>query len=107
MNEDDPMAVIRSRYERFEGHPVNRLTNAVRAGGMRVTDSQSRGIKHEVAFDGMCVGFITEENGVNVLEISKKETTPEMIAAVTKSIEISKRNANTHAMRAQMGIAYG
>jgi len=97
---EDPMAAILARYERFEGHPLNRLQNAVRAGGMRPTGTTMAhtGVVNEVAHDGMCVGFISKQAaGGYSLELSKREVSAETIAAVTASIDRSERNARTFA----------
>lgn len=101
-DDDDPMAALRARYERFEG-PLNRLENAVRAGGMRAKHSNSRIAEREIAFDGMCIGFITKKDENYVLEIAKSEATPEMMEKVRDSIAISQRNAATHAHMAMRG----
>jgi len=97
---EDPMAAILARYERFEGHPLNRLQNAVRAGGLRPagTTMAHTGVVNEVVHDGMCVGFISKQAaGGYSLELSKKEVARETIEAVTGSIERSERNARTFA----------
>ena len=107
---DDPMAAILARYERFEGHPLNRLQNAVRAGGMRPggTTMAHTGVVNEVVHDGMCVGFISKQAaGGFSLELSKREVSPDAIVAVTASIDRSERNARTFAAqeaRAQMQL---
>lgn len=104
---EDPMAAILARYERFEGHPLDRLTGAVRAGGMRITDTRMGhvGVVKEVAHDGMCVGYISRAaDRTHVLELNRKEVPAEMIAAAAQSIERSTRNAATHAMRAGMAM---
>lgn len=108
---DDPMAPILARYERFEGHPLNRLQNAVRAGGMRpgATTMSHVGVVNEVVRDGMCVGFISKQTGGTfMLEISRKEVPADTIASCAASIERSERNARTFAAqeaRAQFQIA--
>lgn len=98
--EQDPMAAILARYERFEGHPLNRLQNAVRAGGMRPsgTTMAHAGVVNEVVSDGMCVGFISRQAaGGYSLELSRRDVDRETIAAVTESIDRSERNARTFA----------
>jgi hypothetical protein len=97
---DDPMAAILARYERFEDHPLNRLQNAVRAGGMRATPTtmSHAGVVNEIAQDGFCVGYISRQAaGGYVLELSRKEVSPEAIAQVAGRIEISERNARSMA----------
>ena len=97
---DDPMAAILSRYERFEGRPLNWLQNAVRAGGMRPggTTMAHVGVVNEGQLDGMCGGFISKQADGNFsLELSKREVSADVIAACSASIERSERNARTFA----------
>lgn len=96
---DDPMAAILARYERFEG-PLNRLQSAVRSGGMRSTGTtmSHTGVVNEVAQDGMCVGFISKKaDGGFSLELSKRDVSAEAIATVSATIDRLERNARTFA----------
>ena len=87
ISEDDPMALIRSRYERHESLPIQRLVSAVKGAGCTTSPSRMRGVNFEVNYGGMCVGTISVDQGVPVLEMSKRETPRSILQSVSGNVE--------------------
>lgn len=98
MTEEDPMAFLRSRYERHERLPIPRFVAAVQAAGCTASPSRMRGVNYEVNYGGMCVGTITVENDVPVLEMSKRETPSSILTSVA---------SNVHRIRQQNAVQMG
>ena len=98
---DDPMALIRSRYERHERLPIPRLVSAVQGAGCTASPSRMRGVNYEVNYGGMCVGTITVENGVPVLEMSKRETPASVLTSVAGNVQRLRGTAMMQAARGQ------
>lgn len=103
IDQDDPLAFIRARYERHERLPIPKFVDAVRGAGCTTAPSRMRGVNYEVNYGGMCVGTITVDNGVPVLEMSKRETPAGVLRSVSGNVERMKANA----MRQEQGVSLG
>lgn len=103
MNEEDPMAAIRARHVRHERLPLATLVNAVKGAGCSTSTSRMRGVNFEVNYGGMCVGTIAVENGVPVLEMSKRETPTSILDSVASNVGRYRQNA----MQAGRGMGMG
>lgn len=83
---DDPMAALRARYERHERLPIPRFVAAVQGAGCTTSASRMQGVNYEVNYGGMCVGTISVEQGVPVLEMSKRETPSRVLESVSANV---------------------
>lgn len=101
LNLEDPMALIRSRYERHERLPIPRLVSAVQGAGCTAAPSRMRGVNYEVNYGGMCVGTICVEDGVPVLEMSKRETPSSVLQSVSSNVQRIRGQTMMQAGRGQ------
>lgn len=91
------MAAIRARYERHERLPIPRLVAAVQGAGCTAAASRMRGVNFEVNYGGMCVGTISVEEGVPVLEMSKRETPASILTSVASNVQRIRQQTNIQA----------
>ena len=103
--DDDPMAFIRARYERHERLPIAKFVEAVRGAGCTASPSRMRGVNYEVNYGGMCVGTIAVDDGVPVLEMSKRETPASVMRSVSGNVGRMKALAAQAGMETAAAIA--
>lgn len=102
---EDPMDAIRANYVRHQRQPLGRIVSALRAAGAHAVPARSELISHEVVHQGMCIGFVRKGDGVSHLEMSRTHSPPDVLAAVTLSIETAQRTAGMQAAQAGMAMA--